>query len=34
VTAEFNPPPAATADQPRPRPTMKPDSFTVLVLGK
>ena len=34
VTAEFNPPPAATTDQPRPRPTMKPDSFTVLVLGK
>jgi DNA-binding beta-propeller fold protein YncE len=34
VTAEFNPPPAATADQPRPRRTMKPDSFTVLVLGK
>ncbi len=34
VTAEFNPPAAATVEQPRPRPTMKPDSFTVLVLGK
>lgn len=34
VTAEYNPPPAATADQPRPRATMKPDSFTVLVLEK
>ena len=34
VTADFGPPPAATADQPRPRPTMLPDSFVVLVLGK
>lgn len=29
-TAEFNPPPAATADNPHPRPTVKPNSFVVL----
>lgn len=34
VTAEFGPAPAATADQPRPRPTMVPDSFTLIVLGR
>jgi YVTN family beta-propeller protein len=34
VTAKFGPPPAATADQPHPRPTILPDSFVVLVLGK
>ena len=34
VTAEFGPPPAATADQPHPRPAILPDSFVVLVLGK
>ncbi len=34
VTAEFGPPPAATAQQPRPRPTMVPGSFTLLVFGK
>ncbi len=33
ATAEFGPPPAATTEQPRPRPTMVPDSFTVLVVG-
>jgi DNA-binding beta-propeller fold protein YncE len=30
VTAEFGPAPAATADQPRPRPPMLPGSFTVI----
>jgi len=34
VTAKFGPPPAATADNPRPRPSMLPDSFVVLVVGK
>ena len=34
VTAEFGPPPAATADNPRPRPTMVPGSFTLIVLEK
>jgi len=34
VTAQFGPPPAPTADQPHPRPTMLPDTFVVLVLGK
>jgi DNA-binding beta-propeller fold protein YncE len=34
VTAKFGPPPAPTADQPRPRPTILPDSFEVLVVGK
>lgn len=34
VTTKFGPPPAATADNPRPRPTMLPDSFVVLVVGK
>ena len=32
VTAEFGPPPAPTADRPRPRPPMIPDSFTLLVI--
>jgi YVTN family beta-propeller protein len=32
VTADFGPPPAPTADRPRPRPTMVPDSFTLLVI--
>lgn len=32
VTADFGPPPAPTADRPRPRPTMIPDSFTLLVI--
>lgn len=31
VTAEFGPPPAATAENPRPRPSMVPDTFKVLV---
>ena len=34
VTAKFGPPPAATADNPRPRRTIVPDSFVVLVVGK
>jgi YVTN family beta-propeller protein len=33
VTAEFGPRPAATAENPRPRPAITPDSFTVLVAG-
>jgi len=32
VTASFGPRPAATADQPRPRPPMVPGSFALLVL--
>jgi DNA-binding beta-propeller fold protein YncE len=34
VTAEFGPKPAPTADQPRPRAPMIPDTFTVLVVGQ
>jgi DNA-binding beta-propeller fold protein YncE len=34
VTANFGPPPAATADNPHPRRTILPDSFVVLVVGK
>jgi YVTN family beta-propeller protein len=34
VTAEFGPPPAPTAAQPRPRPSIVPGSFTVLVFGR
>src|SRR5450631_4136793 len=34
VTAQFGPAPAATADNPRPRPPILPDSFVVLVVGK
>lgn len=34
VTAQFGPPPAPTAAQPHPRPSILPDSFVVLVLGK
>jgi hypothetical protein len=34
VTADFGPPPAATAEQPRPRPTIVPDTFVVLVVGE
>jgi len=32
-TAEFNPAPAATADNPRPRRTTKPDSFYILDIA-
>ncbi len=34
VTADFGPAPAATADNPRPRPAILPGSFVVLVYGK
>ncbi|HEY3707532.1 MAG TPA: YncE family protein [Terracidiphilus sp.] len=34
VTAEFGQAPAATADNPRPRPPVVPGSFTVLVIGR
>jgi YVTN family beta-propeller protein len=34
VTAQFGAAPAPTADNPRPRPAIVPDSFVVLVLGK
>src|SRR5258706_64867 len=32
ATAKFGPPPAATAEQPRPRPSILPDSFVILVV--
>jgi len=32
-SAEFNPAPAATADNPRPRPSAKPDSFYVMDIA-
>lgn len=34
VTAKFGPPPAATTEQPHPRPSIMPDTFVVLVVGK
>lgn len=34
VTAKFGPRPAPTADNPHPRPTILPDSFVVLVVGR
>ena len=34
VTAEFGPPPAATAQQPRPRAPMVPGTFTLLVMSR
>ncbi len=34
VTAEFGPAPAASAANPRPRPAIVPDSFTILVVGR
>lgn len=34
VTAEFGPRPAATEQNPRPRPAVVPDSFTILVIGR
>lgn len=34
VTADFGPPPAPTADNPHPRPTIVPNSFVVLVYGR
>ncbi len=34
ATADFGARPEPTADNPRPRPAIKPDSFTVLVIGR
>jgi YVTN family beta-propeller protein len=34
VTAEFGPTPAATAENPRPRPTIMPDTFTLFVFSR
>lgn len=34
VTAEFGPPPAATAERPHPRPSIVPGTFMLLVVGK
>jgi DNA-binding beta-propeller fold protein YncE len=34
VTAKFGPAPAATAEQPHPRPSILPGTFEVLVVGK
>jgi DNA-binding beta-propeller fold protein YncE len=34
VSAEFGPAPAATAENPRPRPEILPDTFTLLIYGK
>jgi YVTN family beta-propeller protein len=34
VTADFGPRPAATTENPRPRPQILPDSFVVLVIGR
>lgn len=34
VSAKFNPAAAPTAEQPRPRPTMIPGTFEILVVGK
>jgi hypothetical protein len=34
VTAEFGPAPAATAEHPHPRPSVVPDTFTLLIYGK
>ncbi len=32
--ATFTPPPAPTPDRPNPRPTMEPESFTILILDR
>ncbi|HEY2798843.1 MAG TPA: YncE family protein [Thermoanaerobaculia bacterium] len=34
VTSEFGPPPSPTADQPHPRPSQVPGTFTILVVGR
>ena len=34
VTAEFGPTPAATPETPRPRPAIKPNTFTLLIFAK
>lgn len=33
-TAEFGPPPSPTAERPRPRPSIVPGTFTILVVGR
>jgi hypothetical protein len=32
VTADFGPPPTATPERPRPRPSIVPGTFTLLVV--
>jgi len=34
ITAEFGPAPAATTENPHPRPSVLPDTFTLLIYGK
>jgi DNA-binding beta-propeller fold protein YncE len=34
ASAEYGPPPSPTAERPRPRPAIIPDTFTVLVIGR
>lgn len=34
ATAEFGPPPSPTAEQPHPRPSLVPDTFTLLVVAR
>jgi DNA-binding beta-propeller fold protein YncE len=34
VSADFGAPPAPTADNPHPRPSLQPDSFVLMVVGK
>jgi len=34
VSAQFGPPATPTAQNPRPRPAVLPDSFTVIVIGR
>jgi DNA-binding beta-propeller fold protein YncE len=34
VTAKFGPPPAATAEQPHPRPAILPNTFELMVVGQ
>ena len=34
ITAEFGPAPEATKDNPRPRPAILPDTFTLLIYGR
>jgi DNA-binding beta-propeller fold protein YncE len=34
ATAQFGPPPAATTEQPHPRPTILPNTFTILVVSR
>jgi hypothetical protein len=34
VTAEFGPRPEPTAENPRPRPSIVPGSFKVIVIGR